>query len=465
MSIMPSSPEDLAGMKVTVMGLGLHGGGLESARFFASKGAVVTVTDLRDEKVLAPSLAALEGCPVRFVLGGHEMGDFEGADLVIKNPAVKADSPYLAAAKAIESDISVFLRYTASPVAAVTGSKGKSSTVSAIHFGFRRAGVDSLLGGNITVSPLSFLDETGKDRPVVLELSSWQLADLRGKGVLKPRAAVITAIMPDHMNYYSSMKEYVADKRLIYADQGPEDYTICDLDSFWGRSFAAETKACPLFYSGSPHSERGAWLEEEGLRGFARLSSGAGTPAEEILPADIHVPGAHMRKNLLAAGLVLEVFGLPAKAIDEAMASFPGVEHRLEFFAEARGVRWYNDSAATIPQAVEAALTSFDRPHSGRFGQEHRFRPLRGGFRQSRGHRPFVGKRNGQAHPRARGPGHRVEGTLRGPGRGDTRGREHGEAGLRRPPLPGMRLLRDVPPRVRQGQKIQGKDAGLPGIK
>lgn len=362
MSILPSSPEDLAGMKVTVMGLGLHGGGLESARFFASKGAAVTVTDLRDEQVLAPSLAALEGYPLRFVLGRHDMEDFEGADLVIKNPAVRANSPYLAAAKAVESDISVFLRYTSSPIAAVTGSKGKSSTVSAIHFGFRRAGVDSLLGGNITVSPLSFLEETGKDRPVVLELSSWQLADLRGKGVLKPRAAVITAIMPDHMNYYSSMREYVDDKRLIYADQDAEDYTICDLDSFWGRSFALETKACPLFYSGSPHSERGAWLEEEGLRGFARISNTAGTKAEEILPADVRIPGAHMRKNLLAAGLVLEVFGLSARVIAEAMASFPGVEHRLEFFAEARGVRWYNDSAATIPQAVEAALSSFARP-------------------------------------------------------------------------------------------------------
>ncbi|HWP67739.1 MAG TPA: Mur ligase family protein, partial [Rectinemataceae bacterium] len=217
MSVLPSSIRDIAGMKVLVMGLGLHGGGLESARFFCDKGAIVTVTDLRDETTLKPSIEALEGRALRYVLGKHEIEDFRTADIVIKNPAVRRTSPYLAAAKAIETDVSVFLRYSKSPIVAVTGSKGKSSTASAIHHGFRHSGTDSLLGGNITVSPLSFLDETGADRPVVLELSSWQLADMRGLGVLKPKVAVLTAIMPDHMNYYSSMEEYVADKRLIYA--------------------------------------------------------------------------------------------------------------------------------------------------------------------------------------------------------------------------------------------------------
>ena len=168
--------------------------------------------------------------------------------------------------------------------------------------------------------------------------------------------------MPDHMNYYSSMDEYVADKRLIYADQDRDDFTICDLDSDWGRSFASGTGACPLFYSARPHGRRGAWLEAGSSRGLARFSPDAEARVEEVLPADIRVTGPHMRKNLLAAALALEVFGLPARTIAEAMASFPGVEHRLEFFAEADGVRWYNDSAATIPQAVEAALSSFDRP-------------------------------------------------------------------------------------------------------
>lgn len=368
MTRLPRSVDSIPGLKVTVMGLGLHGGGLASAKFFADRGALVTVTDLRDEKTLAPSLEALEGRHFRSVLGRHETSDFAEADIVIKNPAVRKDSPFLAAAKAIETDISVFLRYSESPLVAVTGSKGKSTTASAIHHGFISSGVRSLLGGNITVSPLGFLDETGPHRPVVLELSSWQLADLRGLGVLKPSVAVITAIMPDHMNYYDSMESYVADKRVIYAEQGPEDSTICDFDSPWGRSFASETKARVLWYSGTAEVERGAWMRRiQNPGGAIAVSSGVarlipGAAPEEIVPALTILRGPIARKNLLVAGLALQTMGLKARDVAAAMASFPGVEHRLEFFGEKDGVRWYNDSAATIPQAVQAALGSFDEP-------------------------------------------------------------------------------------------------------
>lgn len=386
------SLSDIPGMKVTIMGLGLHGGGLESARFFCDRGALVTVTDLRDETILKPSIEALGSRKIRYVLGRHEMDDFSSADIVIKNPAVRKDSPYLAAAKQIESDISVFLRFSKSPLIAVTGSKGKSSTASAVYFGLQFANIKALLGGNITVSPLSFIVETAPERPVVLELSSWQLADLRGKGVLKPKVSILTSIMPDHMNYYRSMEDYVADKRVIYAEQDEADFTICDFDSEWGRSFASETKATVLWYSGetpsyqkmrqqtmadtakaahSPASafdnafSRGAWLSADTdgkIHGYCRFENTLDSRTEEILPPILHVKGEHMRKNLLAAGLALKAIGLEPALVAKAMGEFPGVAHRLEFFAEARGIQWYNDSAATIPDAVAAAVSSFSEP-------------------------------------------------------------------------------------------------------
>lgn len=357
-------------MKVTVMGLGLHGGGLASAKFACDAGADVTVTDMRDEQVLAPSIAAMGGRNVRYVLGRHEMEDFTQADVVVKNPAVKPGSPYLAAARNVETDISIFLRLSRSPLVAVTGSKGKSSTSSAIRHGFASAGIPAFLGGNITVSPLSFLDETAPDRPVVLELSSWQLADIEGKGILKPRVALLTAIMPDHMNHYASMEAYVAHKRLIYADQGPGDFTLCDMDQEWGASFAAETRAQAIGYASADRGDFGAWLGDfspEGrARGWCRLPDpfcrADEKDIEEIVPEQLLVQGRHMRKNLLAASLALRLMGVSAEAARKAAATYPGIEHRLEFFAEARGVRWYNDSAATIPQATAAALESFSGP-------------------------------------------------------------------------------------------------------
>ncbi|MCE5256809.1 MAG: UDP-N-acetylmuramoyl-L-alanine--D-glutamate ligase [Spirochaetaceae bacterium] len=368
---------DIQGLKVTIMGLGLHGGGLASAKFFYDRGAAVTVTDLRDEATLKPSIDALGCRNIRYVLGRHELADFSGADIVIKNPAVRKASIYLDAARCIESDISVFLRFSASPLVAVTGTKGKSTTASAIHHGFVASGIKALLGGNITVSPLSFLDEACPGRPVVLELSSWQLADMKGLGVLKPKVAVLTAIMPDHMNYYHSMDEYVADKRLVYADQDANDFTICDNDSDWGRSFAAESHAKILMYGGIAHGKTGGWLDSApgGLHGLSNVdptgSSEAwcakGWPARsdwpaEIVPSNIRLPGPPMKKNLLAAGLALQAMGVDPVQISSAMGSFPGIEHRMEWFAEANGIQWYNDSAATVPQAVSAALDSFDVP-------------------------------------------------------------------------------------------------------
>jgi UDP-N-acetylmuramoylalanine--D-glutamate ligase len=362
------------------MGLGLNGGGLASARFLAESGASVTVTDMKGEAALADSISALEGLPIRYVLGEHDLDDFSGADLVVKNPAVRPDSPYILASKSVETDISLFLRFARSPIIAVTGSKGKSSVSSAIHHVLASSGIKSFLGGNITVSPLSFLRLCAPDTPVVLELSSWQLADMRGLGVLRPGIAVLTSIMPDHMNRYGSMEEYVADKRLIYADQDRGSFTICNRDDPWGRSFAAETRADVLWYSDRPSGLPGAWIEDASLRGLYS-STGERSAAEEILPGRLLVPGAHQRKNLLAAALACRAYGLEAPRVSSSIATFSGVEHRLELFAEKDGISWYNDSAATIPQAVGAALASFDGPViliTGGTDKNIDFEPVRG---------------------------------------------------------------------------------------
>jgi UDP-N-acetylmuramoylalanine--D-glutamate ligase len=380
-------------MNVLIMGLGLHGGGLESARYLLRHGAELTVTDLRDEKTLAPAIAELEaanrrpgkggGFPVRYVLGRHETADFERADMVIKNPGVRTDSPFLRAARRIETDISIFLTNSPARLIAVTGSKGKSGTASALHWvlseGRKGEGGAALpgkawLGGNITVSPLTFLDELGPEDDVVLELSSWQLGDLRGRlqnsgeALLKPRAAVITAIMADHLDRYGVIEAYVEDKRIIYRGQNEADVTVAGDDS-WGRGFHRESRGRPLVYSERPLPEgvSGGWLTGPEGPGLARLYGVlppgiAAGETLELVPPRLLVPGFHQKKNLLAAGLALLDLGLPPALIRESLGAFPGIEHRLEFFHEAGEVRFYNDSAATIPEAAAAALRAFESP-------------------------------------------------------------------------------------------------------
>ena len=362
------------GLKVLIMGLGLHGGGLESARYLARAGAEVTVTDLRDESILAPSMEKLSGYPIRYVLGRHDMEDFRQADLVVKNPGVRPDSPYLRDVKRIETDISIFLENSPARLLAVTGSKGKSGTSSALHWGLQFARANgknplpgkALLGGNITVSPLTFLDSLEKDDDVVLELSSWQLGDLtgrktrNGRALLKPRVAVLTAIMPDHLDRYGTMEAYVRDKKIIYEGQDKDDLTVASNDS-WGREFLGESRGRPMVYSDTPLEKgiSGGWLTGPRGPGIARLASGE---LAEVVPAEIMTPGYHQKKNLLAAALGLLDVGIDPGVIREAMGSFPGIEHRLEFFHESGNIRFYNDTAATIPEAAAAAIEAFDTP-------------------------------------------------------------------------------------------------------
>ncbi len=355
------SEKDIKGAKVTVMGLGLNGGGFASALFFASRGADVTVTDLRSREILKPTIDKLSDFSIRYVLGKHEMDDFVNADLVIKNPAVGPDSPFLKASRQVETDISVFLRLSSSPVIAVTGSKGKSTTVSAIHHAIKASFPGAKLGGNITTSPLSFINELKPEDPVILELSSWQLADLAGRNVLRPSVSVITNILPDHLNRYAGMEEYAADKKLIYHDQDKKGFTLCCYDDPWGRIFASETPARAFFFSASelPGKMDGAWLEKNG-EGCGMIRTGG--KEEEILPEKLSINGKHNRLNLLAAGAALCLFGVESKTTGEKLASFRGIPHRMEFVCVKNGVSFYNDTTATIPEAVIAAAESFSTP-------------------------------------------------------------------------------------------------------
>jgi UDP-N-acetylmuramoylalanine--D-glutamate ligase len=344
--------------KVTVMGLGLHGGGLEVCRYLSRLGARVTATDLRSAEELAPSLEKLRDYPIRYTLGEHRPEDFREADVIIKNPAVPAGSPYLRGVKRIETDLSLFLQFTENPIIAVTGSKGKSTTVTALHHILKGDYPDCRLGGNITVSPLSFIDELRGTEPVILELSSWQLADLRDRDLLKPEISLITNIMHDHQNRYGSMEEYVRDKEEIFLHQREDQNALFPL-SDRGRGWAGKTRARVSFFSldGEEGDSRLRFILRED-RGFVRTETGE----EEILPPVLAVPGHHFRGNMLLAGAAAFLYGISPDRVRSRLATFEGAPHRLENLGTHRGVTYVNDSAATIPDAMIAALESYGKP-------------------------------------------------------------------------------------------------------
>jgi UDP-N-acetylmuramoylalanine--D-glutamate ligase len=179
--------------------------------------------------------------------------------------------------------------------------------------------------------------------------------------------------MPDHLDMYSGMEAYVADKMLICQNQDSCDLLVTR-DDEWGRRFISGGRGRSVLYSGRPLKEGipGGWITSPQSPGYARLweipdsvlAHNRAEPGsvEEVIPSQLLVPGAHQKQNLLAAALALLDLGLYSRSIRDILACFPGVEHRLEFFCESGGIRFYNDSAATIPEATAAAVCAFEKP-------------------------------------------------------------------------------------------------------
>src|SRR6266849_6170875 len=192
---------DLRGKRVLIMGLGLHGSGIASARYAAQQGAIVRVTDLRSAEVLAPSIASLAGLPIEYVLGKHREEDFRWAEIVIRVPGVRRDSPYLRLASengaSIEQEIAFFFKACMGRIIGVTGTRGKTTTTTLIYEILRANGTPTTIGGNVSgIETLSLLPTITPQTLVVLELSSWQLEGL-APHKLSPSVAVMTNIYPD----------------------------------------------------------------------------------------------------------------------------------------------------------------------------------------------------------------------------------------------------------------------------
>jgi UDP-N-acetylmuramoylalanine--D-glutamate ligase len=328
---------DYSGQKVLIFGLGLHGGGVGSARFFASHGATVKVTDLKTEAELSDSLAQLTGCGISYTLGHHDYADIDWADLVVRNPAVKDDNPYIQYAlqnhKRVEQDIGIFLQHVqASQMIGITGTKGKSTTTSLIAHILQTNGVSHIVAGNIGVSVLDSLPNIHPNDLVVLELSSFQLQAFH-QHRFSPHIAIITTISEDHINYHGSMEAYIQAKRAITAYQTLNDVLFITKDD--------PITTQPQFLQG--------------------LTTRIIACSDNNLPTDLKptIPGRHNRHNISLALAVADYLQLDHAVTLQALATYQGPPYRLQTIRQWHGATVINDSAATSPTATRAALQAF----------------------------------------------------------------------------------------------------------
>jgi UDP-N-acetylmuramoylalanine--D-glutamate ligase len=342
---------ELRGKRVLIMGLGLHGSGIASARYAAQQGAQVRVTDLRPAEVLAPSIAALEGLPIEYILGQHRDEDFAWAEIVLRVPGVKRTSPYLRIAREhgaqIEQEIALFFNACPGRILGVTGTRGKTTTATLLYELVKATGQHTVLGGNVSgVETLSLLPTITPRTQVVLELSSWQLEALEPHKI-SPAVAVVTNLSPDHMDTYESMEEYAAAKMNIYRHQHPGDLAVFNYDNEWTRRMGEEAPA------------EQTW--------FASLARGGSFQrgSDQLIPftyRETALRGSHNLENILLATTTARLLGIPEETIARVVREFRGVAQRQQEIAVINNVHYINDTTSTTPVAGVVALRAFEGP-------------------------------------------------------------------------------------------------------
>lgn len=353
---------DLKGKKITVMGLGLHGGGIGTVRFLVSAGAKVIVTDLKSKEYLAPSLEKLKDLKgVEYVLGQHRLEDFANVDMVVKTPPAPWTSKHIKLALEknipVEIDSSLFFKLCPNPIIGVTGTRGKTTTASLIYEILKMAGKNPIKAGIGQISVLDKLKELKKDSIVIFELSSWRLSAL-GRNKISPKIAVITNIYPDHLNHYKSMAEYIADKKNIFLHQKAGDVCVINDDNEITRNMESEIKAEAIKFSMHKISDgKTVYIDSE------EIYLNNGIDDKKIMSvAEVKVKGRHNLSNILAAIGVAEALGIETDSVKKAITEFKGLPHRLEFVREIDGVQYYNDTSATSPEGAISGISSFSEP-------------------------------------------------------------------------------------------------------
>lgn len=351
---------DFKNKKVTIMGLGQYesGSGISATKFLVGAGAKVLVTDLQSEEKLKDQIKRLGGLTrkIEFVLGRHRMGDFKNIDLVVRNPGVPKSSKYLKEAKKnnipIVNDISIFFDLVdRKRVIGVTGTRGKSTTVSLINEILKLEDKNTVLGGNITKSPLAQLDKVKRGGPVVLELSSWLLEDVSVSSYI----SVVTNIYPDHLNTYNGMGDYVKAKERIWNFQNAQDAAVLNYDNKYTKSMGQRVPSRRYWFSLKEFKNENGCFVRGGKIWFRE----GGREQQVLGVSDIKVPGEHNLANVLAAVTVAMVYGVGVTKIKKAIKGFNGIENRLELIRTISGIKYYNDTTSTTPEATIAALTSF----------------------------------------------------------------------------------------------------------
>ena len=351
--------DSLRGKHVIVMGFARQGRAL--ARWLPSIGARVTVTDRRDKAAFGDVLAPYRQAGVRFVLGEHPPELLDDADLLCVSGGVPLTAPLVQEAVRrgipVSNDAQLFLERCSAPVIGITGSAGKTTTTTLVGEMCRADGRVTYVGGNIGDVLLDVLPQITPADTVVMELSSFQLELM----TISPHCGAILNITPNHLDRHGTMDAYTAAKARLIRFQGPDDVAILGLDDPGSAALQEVVPGRVFGFSARTQPPDGAYLDGERVMLIGGASPD-GVPCPVVTREAIPLRGDHNVLNVLAACAIAGAVGVSVEAMRRAVTTFTGVPHRLEVVRVVDGVMWVNDSIATAPERVIAAVRSYTEP-------------------------------------------------------------------------------------------------------
>lgn len=348
-------PKDFTNKRVCVLGLGAEGETL--CRFLLDQGAQVTVADRKTQAQLFSTLQKLAHQSLSWQLGSSYLEGLAKFEYIFRSPGVYRYQPELAAAEkagtGILSEIILFFKLCPAPIIGVTGTKGKGTTSLLIGEMLKESGKKVFVAGNLGPTRLNLLKEITPDSLVVLELSSFQLIDLRQS----PKIAVVLNIGADHLNWHRNLAEYRRAKENLVKFQTKTDFAVINADYQTSRRFANRTEAQVYFFSRRKQVSPGSYLKDSQI-----IFTDRGRSIKIGRIDQLKIRGRHNWENVLAAASAARLAGAKSEAIGKVLRTFSGWPHRLEEVAEVNGVLYVNDSASTLPETAQAALASYRRP-------------------------------------------------------------------------------------------------------
>lgn len=347
---------DIKGKNVLVLGAAVTG--IPTALELYNMGCNITLNDCKPLAQLDEYIHDLDNLSIEIITGGHPIELASNCDFIVISPGVPTDIPLVKEAKKLGkeviSEVELAYRMTQTPIAAITGTNGKTTTTALLGEIMKESGRKTFVVGNIGNPMIKEVKNALPEDLFVLEVSSFQLETTVH---FRPKVSAILNITPDHLNRHKTLENYIDAKAMIFRNQKQEDYTVLNWDDEQTRKLSSLTNSKTLFFSRKDILDEGAYVEN----GYLTISYK--NKKERIIDIkDIFIPGEHNLENALAASLMAYCLGVEAHTIQKVLKEFKGVEHRIEYVTEIDGVIYYNDSKGTNPDSSIKAIKTMTRP-------------------------------------------------------------------------------------------------------